>query len=63
MALLLAGLPKEVPGTTFNRLGGSSMDAVRDGPRAAIKCDEADLANCRGRREHVAGALCDRQGG
>ena len=28
MALLLAGLPKEVPGTTVNRLCGSSMDAV-----------------------------------
>src|SRR5438046_9828728 len=27
MALLLAGLPKEVPGTTVNRLCGSSMDA------------------------------------
>ena len=28
MALLLAGLPKEVPGTTVNRLCGSSMDAL-----------------------------------
>ena len=28
MALLLAGLPKEVPGSTVNRLCGSSMDAV-----------------------------------
>src|SRR5208337_147591 len=28
MALLLAGLPQEVPGTTVNRLCGSSMDAV-----------------------------------
>src|SRR6267154_6441165 len=28
MALLLAGLPKEVPGATVNRLCGSSMDAV-----------------------------------
>src|SRR4249920_4067105 len=28
MALLLAGIPKEVPGTTINRLCGSSMDAV-----------------------------------
>src|SRR5690242_283266 len=28
MALLLAGLPKEIPGSTVNRLCGSSMDAV-----------------------------------
>jgi len=28
MALLLAGLPPEVPGTTINRLCGSGMDAV-----------------------------------
>src|SRR2546427_4326217 len=43
MALLLAGLPKEVPGTTVNRLCGSSMDAVATAARA-IKCDEGDLA-------------------
>jgi len=43
MALLLAGLPKEVPGTTVNRLCGSSMEAVATAARA-IKCDEADLA-------------------
>src|SRR5437773_2314189 len=42
MALLLAGLPKEVPGTTVNRLCGSSMDAVATAARA-IKCHEADL--------------------
>jgi 3-oxoadipyl-CoA thiolase len=28
MALLLAGLPQEVPGTTVNRLCGSSLDAI-----------------------------------
>src|SRR6476646_3269306 len=28
MALLLAGIPQEVPGTTVNRLCGSSLDAV-----------------------------------
>ena len=28
MALLLAGFPQDVPGTTVNRLCGSSMDAV-----------------------------------
>src|ERR1019366_8554611 len=34
MALLLAGLPQEVPGTTVNRLCGSSMDAVAMAARA-----------------------------
>ncbi len=42
MALLLAGLPKEVPGTTVNRLCGSSLDAVSIASRA-IKSGEADL--------------------
>src|ERR1700746_2832990 len=42
MALLLAGLPKEVPGDTINRLCGSSMDAVAIASRA-IKSGEADL--------------------
>src|SRR5579884_774426 len=42
MALLLAGLPKEVPGSTVNRLCGSSMDAVGIAARA-IKSGEADL--------------------
>jgi len=42
MALLLAGLPKEVSGTTVNRLCGSSMDAVGVAARA-IKSGEADL--------------------
>ncbi len=42
MALLLAGLPKEVPGSTVNRLCGSSLDAVAIAARA-IKSGEADL--------------------
>ena len=42
MALLLAGLPKEVPGSTLNRLCGSSMDAVVTAARA-IKSGEMDL--------------------
>jgi acetyl-CoA acyltransferase len=42
MALLLAGLPVEVPGSTVNRLCGSSMDAVAGAARA-IKSGEADL--------------------
>src|SRR6202521_113867 len=42
LALLLAGLPKEVPGATTNRLCGSSMDAVANAARA-IKSAEAEL--------------------
>lgn len=42
MALLLAGLPVEVPGATINRLCGSSMEAVAGAART-IKCGEADL--------------------
>jgi len=42
MALLLSGLPKEAPGSTVNRLCGSSMDAVATAARA-IKSGEADL--------------------
>src|SRR6201985_3163433 len=42
MALLLAGLPVEVPGSTVNRLCGSSMDAGASAARA-IKSGEADI--------------------
>jgi acetyl-CoA acyltransferase len=42
MAVLLAGLPVEVPATTVNRLCGSSLDAVGMAARA-IKVGEADL--------------------
>lgn len=42
MALLLAGLPKDVPGVTVNRLCGSSLEAVASAARA-IKCGEASL--------------------
>ena len=42
MGLLLAGLPKEVPGTTVNRLCGSSMDGVSIAARG-IKTGELDL--------------------
>ncbi|MCC6609863.1 MAG: 3-oxoadipyl-CoA thiolase [Burkholderiales bacterium] len=42
MALLLAGLPEDVPGGTVNRLCGSSLDAVGTAARA-IKSGEADL--------------------
>src|SRR5215468_10263240 len=42
MALLLAGLPLEVPGSTINRLCGSSMDAVAIAARA-IQSGEAGI--------------------
>ncbi|MEM5385030.1 3-oxoadipyl-CoA thiolase [Paraburkholderia phymatum] len=42
MSLLLAGLPKDVPGSTVNRLCGSGMDAVGIAARA-IKSGEAGL--------------------
>ena len=42
MALLLAGLPANIPGSTVNRLCGSGMDAVGIAARA-IKAGETDL--------------------
>jgi 3-oxoadipyl-CoA thiolase len=42
MALLLAGLPKEIPGATINRLCGSSMDAIATASRA-IKSGESQF--------------------
>ena len=43
MALLLAGLPTEVPGNTINRLCGSGMDAAI-GTARMIQTGDADLA-------------------
>lgn len=42
MALLLAGWPETVPGTTINRLCGSGMDAIVTAARA-IRAGEAEL--------------------
>lgn len=42
MALLLAGLPKEIPGCTFNRLCASGMEALIAAARA-IRTGEAEL--------------------
>ncbi|MDN5616939.1 MAG: thiolase family protein [Kocuria sp.] len=42
MATLLAGLPESVPGTTINRLCGSSLDAAIQASRA-ISLGEADV--------------------
>ena len=43
MALLLAGLPLEIPGTTINRLCGSGLDALGSAARA-IRSGEIDVA-------------------
>src|SRR5438552_7540887 len=42
MALLLAGVPVDVPAATVNRLCGSGMEAVGQLARA-IRCGEAQL--------------------
>jgi len=42
MALLLAGLPVEVAGVTFNRLCASGLNAVNQAARA-IRCGEGDV--------------------
>ncbi|GHB14967.1 3-oxoadipyl-CoA thiolase [Modicisalibacter luteus] len=42
MSLLLAGLPTTVPGTTINRLCGSSMDAIGTAARA-VRSGETEL--------------------
>src|SRR5262245_37345877 len=42
MALLLAGLPASVPGTTVNRLCSSGLEAVAQAARA-IRTGEAEL--------------------
>ena len=39
MAVLLAGLPETVPGTTINRLCGSGLDAVASAARSIIAGD------------------------
>src|ERR1051326_1664478 len=42
MALLLAGLPKEIAGATVNRLCGSGLEAAGHAARA-VKLGEADM--------------------
>ena len=54
MAGLLAGLPANVPGSTINRLCGSSLDAVGTAARA-IKAGEANLVIAGG-VEHMTRA-------
>lgn len=47
MAVLLAGMPVDIPGTTINRLCGSGMDAVAMAARM-IKTGEADMVIAAG---------------
>ncbi len=54
MALLLAGLPPDVPGVTVNRLCASGLDAVA-AAAARIRCGEIDLAIAGG-IEHMTRA-------
>jgi 3-oxoadipyl-CoA thiolase len=42
MALLLAGLPVEVPGVTVNRLCASGLEAIAQAARA-VRCGDAEL--------------------
>jgi len=42
MALLLAGLPVQIPGATLNRLCGSGLMAIADAARL-VQCGDADL--------------------
>ena len=42
MAVLIAGLPIEIPGATVNRLCGSGLEAVNDAARA-IQTDSGDV--------------------
>ena len=60
MALLLAGLPKEVPGATVNRLCGSSMEAVAV-CGASHQDGRSGPDHRRRRGKHVARALRDGQ--
>ena len=47
MAAILAGLPESVPGSTINRLCGSSLDAIAVAARA-IRCGEAEMVMAGG---------------
>ena len=61
MALLLAGLPVSVTGSTINRLCGSGMDAVLTAARM-IKSGEAELVIAGGPGEEVEPGRRWRQG-
>jgi acetyl-CoA acetyltransferase len=61
MAVLLAGMPVGVPGTTVNRLCGSGMDAVGMAARA-IKAGDCDFVVAGG-VEHDPRSLRHAEGG
>ena len=61
MAVLLAGLPVEVPGTTVNRLCGSGLDAVAIAARA-VRTGEADLVIAGGVESMTRAPLVHAQG-
>jgi acetyl-CoA acyltransferase len=52
IAVLLAGLPEKIPGSTINRLCGSGLDAVGSAARA-IRSGDASLMIARG-IEHMS---------
>ncbi|SQC14216.1 acetyl-CoA acetyltransferase [Klebsiella pneumoniae] len=62
MALLLAGLPESVPGSTINRLCGSSLDAIGVAARAIKSGGDAADDRRRG-GEHVPRAVCGGESG
>ncbi len=62
MALLLAGLPVEVPGVTVNRLCGSGMQAVGDAARL-IAAGEAEIVVAGGVEQMTRAPLVMDKGG
>jgi len=64
MALLLAGLPDVVPGTTINRLCGSSLDAIAIAARAiADRANQIDMHAAERRRHHLEQVVPRQAGG
>ena len=59
MAVLLAGLPVEIPGATVNRLCGSGMEAVCDAART-IAAGDADVCLAGGSESMTRTKLIDR---
>src|ERR1700733_2695172 len=62
MAVLLAGLPVEIPGATVNRLCGSGMEAVSDAARA-IAAGDIDIAVAGGTESMTRARCVVRRGG
>src|ERR1700733_3412430 len=62
MAVLLAGLPVEIPGATVNRLCGSGMEAVSDAARA-IAAGDADICVAGGSESMTRAPFVVQRGG